>query len=556
MTISKNMTNKTKRRLFQGLSALFLTTGLMTTALSAQTITSVQNPASNILVGLPNYGIAQGSIFVLYGSNLGPTTISQAPVLPFGTTLSGTSIKITAGGSTYNAFMIYTLNSQVAAVMPSNVPVGPATVQVTYNNNPGAAFPTTIVATNFGISTVNQTGTGPAVVTYINSSNGYSVITNQDSTKPGSIYTMWGTGLGAANSDSNIATNGDLGTPITVWVGGQKANVTYRGRSGSPGLDQVNFAIPAGLSGCNISVVVQTSNLVSNTTTIPVAPNGGACSDPVSPSNAAINAALAKGSVSIAAVGLSQSNISLGTILGTPINQSTNAGSASFYRYTPAQYAFVNPASVASYGSCTVSITTSTSGTPTTALNFTGLDAGSVITVTPPSGSASNLTTTALAKGFYSGTLSGLPAGTYKISGTGGADVGAFSVSLPVASPLVWTNQTSLSLNPIVRSQSATITWTGGDPGSYATILGVSAQTSGGTTTSVQFFCTAPVSAGQFTIPSSVLLALPASSVTQGISNGYLYVGSTTAPVAFTAPGVDTGYAIAASSNATLVNYQ
>jgi len=52
---------------------------------------SVQNPASNILPGLPNFGIAQGSIFVVYGTNLGPSTISVAPSLPLPAALSGTS---------------------------------------------------------------------------------------------------------------------------------------------------------------------------------------------------------------------------------------------------------------------------------------------------------------------------------------------------------------------------------------------------------------------------------------------------------------------------------
>jgi uncharacterized protein (TIGR03437 family) len=548
------MTNKTKRRLFQGLSALFLATGLMATALSAQIITSVQNPASNVLVGLPNYGIAQGSIFVLYGSNLGPTTISQAPVLPLGVTLSGTSVSIVAGGTTYSAFMIYTLNSQVAAVMPSNVPVGPATVQVTYNNLTGAAFATTIVATNFGISTVNQTGTGPAVVTYINSSNAYSVINSQDSAKPGSIYTIWGTGLGAANSDSNIATNGDLGTPIQVWVGGLKANVTYRGRSGYPGLDQVNFAIPLGLSGCNISLVVQTTSLVSNAATIPVAPNGGACSDPNNPLIATINAALAKGSVSIAALGLSQTSQVLGTPLAGLGIQTTAGATASFSRYTPAQYALMNPFGSPSFGSCAVSISATTAGSAVLRPSIaTGLDAGSTIAVGQPSGSAYYLPPAA--KGSYSGALPAFTPGTYWFSGSGGVDVGIFSVILPVSSPLIWTNQTAISGSPIVRSQSATITWTGGDPNSYAVIIGSSAQVSDVTTT-VQFLCTAPVSAGQFTIPSSVLLSLPASTITSGISNGVLTVGNTTAPVAFSAPGVDVGYAIVANSNFSSVNYQ
>src|SRR5580704_13812469 len=93
---------------------------LLAAELCAQTpaITSVQNPASNILPGLPNFGIAQGQIFVLYGANMGPSTLAQASALPLLTTLSGTSVKITQGAIVYNAPLVYTLSSQLAAVMP------------------------------------------------------------------------------------------------------------------------------------------------------------------------------------------------------------------------------------------------------------------------------------------------------------------------------------------------------------------------------------------------------------------------------------------------------
>ena len=125
---------------------------------------SVQNPASNILPELPNFGIAQRSIFVVYGSNPGPSAISVASSLPLPGALSGASIRVTVGGTTVTAPMVYSLNTQVAAVLPSNTPIGSGTLTVKYNNGSGST-PITVVKSNFGISTVNQTGTGPAVVT-------------------------------------------------------------------------------------------------------------------------------------------------------------------------------------------------------------------------------------------------------------------------------------------------------------------------------------------------------------------------------------------------------
>jgi hypothetical protein len=52
------------------------------------------------------------------------------------------------------------------------------------------------------------------------------------------------------------------------------ATVQYSGRSSYPGLDQINVVVPAGVSGCYVSVVVQTGNYESTFVTIPVAPSG------------------------------------------------------------------------------------------------------------------------------------------------------------------------------------------------------------------------------------------------------------------------------------------
>ncbi len=135
---------------------------------AAPAINSVQNPASNILSGLPNYGIAEGSLFILYGTDLGPTSLVQAGI-PLPTILpatNGVQVKITQKGIVYNAPILYVLNTQVAAVMPSNVPAGStATIQVIYNGVAGNSFPTSVVVSNFGISTANQSGGGRAVVT-------------------------------------------------------------------------------------------------------------------------------------------------------------------------------------------------------------------------------------------------------------------------------------------------------------------------------------------------------------------------------------------------------
>jgi hypothetical protein len=111
--------------------------------------------------------------------------------------------------------------------------------------------------------------------------------------------------------------------------------------------------------------------------------------------------------------------------------------------------------------------------------------------------------------------------------------VGKFSATVAVPSmQFNWTNQT---LTSITRSQGATITWTGGYPNGTVQVFGTVGDPA------VQFYCHAPSSAGQLTIPSSILLALPAGL-------GDLSVGTVSAPQPITATGLDIGFVAAAES--------
>ncbi len=508
---------------------------LFAVSLNAQApaITSVQNPASNILPGLPNYGIAQGQIFVLYGTNMGPATIVQPTSLPLPVLLGGTSVKITGigSGTVYNAPLIYALNTQVAAVMPSGVPLGlGATIQVTYNGTVGNVFSTRVVDSNFGISTVDQSGGGTAVITDAN----YTVITAANSAQPGVTYTMWGTGLGAANSDNNIATNGDLGTNIQVFVGGVAATVTYRGRSGGPGLDQINFTIPPGVTGCNVSLMIQTNTAavrVSNAPTLSIAQGGGACSDANAvPQAAELSALASKGSTALGYVSL---------------DPTKSQALAFFLQFNAAQWAAVTPKfQVNSLGSCTTSVGAGnqSDGPPAS----TGLDAGSTMTLTPPGGGAA-LSLPFVQTGVYQAKLSATSTGVYTVSnGAGGVGVGKFSVSFNGPPSFTWTNSNATT---VTKSAGFQVTWAGGDSNSVVNIQGSAPSTpvtvNGNilqTNTSVSFLCQVPANTGSFTIPAQVLLAMPTTPVA-GTPNGTITVALSTNPQVITIPGVDAGIA-------------
>jgi len=274
---------------------------LLTAAtLSAQnpSFTGVVNAASGIPPGFPNSGLAQGSVFTAYGSNLGAVPAAPAAVnlatLPLPTTagLAGTTINITVDGTTLPVPILFTNTGQVAGVIPSNTPVGTGTLTVTFNGKSGST-PVTIVQSAFGISNIflqytdNGVGNGQAAIATFGT-NQTQVVTNTDTAKPGDTLILWGTGLGGTTTDTSGAPFGNVGTQPLVFVGGvQSPSVTYWGRSpGSVGLDQIVFTVPQNAPlGCNVGIVVETMNgttpIVSNGPTLSLAAtDGAACSDP------------------------------------------------------------------------------------------------------------------------------------------------------------------------------------------------------------------------------------------------------------------------------------
>jgi uncharacterized protein (TIGR03437 family) len=539
-------------------------------ALRAQPVIAsdgIVNAASYTPSGFSNSGIAQGSIFAIFGTGLGPAA-SPALSFPLASTLGGVSIKITIGSTTINAIPLFVSPNQINALLLSKTPEGDGALTVTFNGQTSASAPIHVVKNSFGSFTINQAGNGPIVVTDAN----YVANVLTGAFAPGQTVILWGTGLGAVSGDDTAGPlPGDqTGITVEVFVGGKPASIVYRGRSGCcAGVDQIAFVIPAGIEGCHVPVVVRVNGVVSNFATMSISSTGKLCSDPHWFSTADLQkVAEGSGTLTVGGILLSRST----SIMAAPppigsVNSTTDFGSAAFARYEYARLIAsteIGFSGYAPFGSCNVSVYR-TGGSGNVALPAY-LDAGPVLNVKGPNGTK-QLTkgTTGAFAGFYSGQLGGggfpgspplfLDKGSYTVdNGAGGADVGAFRATLNIPDPLVWTNQSSISNIP--RSQDLRVTWTGGDPSSFVVIFGSSASTSpkvGGS-----FLCTERVSAGQFTIPSIVLSALPASSQSQGLPSGFLSLG--TSPLfqngRFQAPGLDVGYLIYTNSTNKSVNYQ
>ncbi len=498
---------------------------------SAPVITGVVNVASNIPPGMPNYGIAPGSLFAVYGSNLGPAdlSVSQLPLSASG--LSGSSIAIMLTSPTpalVNAPIYFTRQDIVVAVMPSNTPPGNGTMTLTYNGQTGN-MPITVLPSNFGISNnaipFTDNGVGVltnAAVTFAN----FKPVTTTNTAKPGDILTVWGTGLGPTpngGDDISAPPFGNIGNAPQVFVGGiPSPSVSYWGRAPGliPGLDQINFQVPPDAPlGCNVSIVVQTTNGTSNAPTIALADTDGAtCSDPT---QVITSSDLTVSSAKVLVLQAQQTINITGNAGGPASGTVSGRAEVDMFQLTQAQIAALAPGENVkpTFGSCYVGINANPSANGP--FNPTPLDAGPAITLTPASATAVTLSDQNDGPGFYRADLGStallpngtftLPGGTWSFSdGAGGPDVGPLNFNFPVPQPVLWMNRGSLISSNITRSNPLTILWSGGDSNGYVDIQGYAQA---GSPLSgiyfVGFECAAPVSAGQFTIPPSILLAMP-----------------------------------------------
>ncbi|MEZ5393413.1 MAG: hypothetical protein R2724_11190 [Bryobacterales bacterium] len=367
--------------------ALFALSPQRAAAQAAVNVASYANP------NLPNGSLAQGSMFTVFGSNIGPASLVQSGDFPLPTTLSGTSIQATVGGTTVDCIMIFASAGQVAGILPSNTPLGQGTMRVTYNGTSTTPFPVTVVAHSFGTFGINSAGSGPGVFT--NALDPRIVNTITSSAKPGEWWDIWGTGLSGAPFPDNqpptpavdLRTQGG-GFTVQVVVGGQQAEVLYAGRSGCcSAVDQIRFVVPQNVSGCYVPVYLVVDGVPSNFTSMSIAPNGGACSDP----GGLTSEALSDGELTIGSISLSKINIAFdlsgfpGVGQTIPTSFATESASASYLSYNQDQAIRQSfDGALFTRGACTVYQFRGDQGDYSDPVAAAGLDAGSQTTITGP----------------------------------------------------------------------------------------------------------------------------------------------------------------------------
>ncbi|MGB7758415.1 MAG: hypothetical protein WBL61_01220 [Bryobacteraceae bacterium] len=212
-------------------------------------IAAVMNNYSFTLPGTANYGIAPGSIFTIFGSGMatpGVPAVLQDSTNGLPSTLNGASVEVTVLGVTVRPALYYATATQIAAVLPSITPVGTGTITVTYNGIASAPATIQVVESALGLATISGDGTGPVIATDAN--NNLNSPTNPITC--GEIVSLWGSGLGAdpAASDTTYSPTphpiSSSVVPLTFYLATLNPQVVWQGRSGYPGLDQINIQMP------------------------------------------------------------------------------------------------------------------------------------------------------------------------------------------------------------------------------------------------------------------------------------------------------------------------
>jgi uncharacterized protein (TIGR03437 family) len=517
-------------------------------------IVSLQNNYSYTLPNAPSYGIAQGSIFIVSGSNLAGAATGLQSTYPLPTKLNEVSLAVTVNNTVTHPILYYVTPTQIGAILPSATPVGTGTITVT-NNVQTATAPIQVVQSAFGMLTLNGAGTGPAAA-FDASGNPLGPI---NAANPGDTITLWGSGVGPATGDETMPqTPANLtNIPIEVDIGGVAATVAYHGRSIYPGLDQINVVIPQSVQpGCFVSVVALSGASIGNFATIPVAASGRTCADTTTGySGAQLQALYNKGAFNVGSIAIGSNTIPPRMVNAEPIQAETSNNADATFTHYPSAMAFdaalVTPAAptavaaaAVSQGSCLVNPLGYINSPP--AVPYTYLDAGPAINI---SASAGTQTLTPV-NSYYGAPNTGNSLQSVFIPSTGdtftftnspsGGAVGTFAAKTSVPAAFVWNEMNTLT--SVNRAQGVTVTWQKAAPNSYVQITGMSSAAFGAVTLQTSFNCTVAASAGTFTVPPSVTMSLPPTAAMVGlVSAAFLSVATYTYPQPFTAAGIDFG---------------
>lgn len=373
----------------------------------------VLNSASLAPPGLPNGGIARGSVFTIFGANLGPATPSTVSVFPLTPTFNGVNLSVSQSGTSVSAIPIFVSSNQINAILPSNAPLGRASLRVGFNGRIGAPVTIEVVENAPGIFAISSGGFGPAVVQNFNSEIDQPINSLDTSAARGQAITIWATGLGRVPFPDNVAPSAqNLDIPVTITIGERDAIRLYAGRSPCcSGVDQIVVRVPEDAPlGCYVPLRIKSGSGVSNTVTLAIAATIGAkCIDSFNPFTNVIRSSRRQGLIL-----LDRLQSLVDTYIPTVEQNTIESARAFFLTRDASPFTFDPQFSYPPPGSCLVQQTTGNAlrgapmrGTPPSSV---ALDAGTTLRLNTTFNGSADIPRTSSPQSGYSAVVGSLRA--------------------------------------------------------------------------------------------------------------------------------------------------
>jgi uncharacterized protein (TIGR03437 family) len=262
--------------------------GAVTTVFPAYSITLLDFPPAStpvphpVVAAVTNAGsyasaIAPGQMVVVWGTNMGPATLTTLSALDSNGMVSTSMAGVRILFDGVPAPLWYVSATQSAAAAPYFGAFNSTThVQVEYQGVRSAPLAVPISATAPGFFTFNASGTGRGSIL----NQDYSINSANNPAARGSIVSIWATGEGVTDPpgvDGRPAVD-VLPKPVatvTVDIGGQPAKVSYAGAAPGmmPGVLQVDAEIAASVQPGNSVPVHVTIGGVSSQDSVTLAVN-------------------------------------------------------------------------------------------------------------------------------------------------------------------------------------------------------------------------------------------------------------------------------------------
>ena len=242
----------------------------LNTGLAAQSVSRVIALAS---AASYEQTIAPGGIVALFGADLTDGTAAAA-VQPLPTTLAGVQVRVNGVAAPLFYASPSQINFQIPRTAPATtnnqftqfIPSGAITVEVVRNGQLTRAGVFQIAPSVPALFTFDQSGTGPAAAVDAFNFNGPPYAATRSNGEP-NILAFFASGVGADATD----VEGNVAADVRVTIDGNLTAVSYAGRApGLTGLNQLNVALPAGITSGIHTVVVARNGVPSNAATIAI----------------------------------------------------------------------------------------------------------------------------------------------------------------------------------------------------------------------------------------------------------------------------------------------